>query len=324
MNPTRILVTGSNGQIGSELVDALADCHGDGCVVASDIAAPRGSSRTRFERLDVMDVRRLAEVVERYRITQIWHLAAFLSATGEKAPLKAWSLNTGGLLNVLEVAREKKLDRIFWPSSIAAFGPSTPRSNAPQQTVMDPRTMYGISKVSGEHLCAYFHAHFGVDVRSVRYPGVVSYKTPPGGGTTDYAVEIFQSARRGVIYESFLGPNSTLPMIYMPDAIRAALELMSADRAQLRVRTSYNLAGMSFSPAELADQIRHHVPGFKVRYRPDFRQAIADSWPQSIDDVAARRDWGWRAAFGLADMVADMLAHIPLEWPTTGPQATAA
>lgn len=324
MSAECMLVIGARGQIGAELVDALAGLHGEAKVIAADLSMPREAARARFERLDVLDSKRLGEVVDRYKVTQIWHLAAFLSATGEQAPLKAWTLNTGGLLNVLELAREKRLQRVFWPSSIAAFGPTTPKRNTPQLTVMEPATMYGISKLSGEHLCDYYHARFGVDVRSLRYPGVIGYKTPPGGGTTDYAVDIFQAARRGETYSCYLQPETTLPMIYMPDAIRAALELMDADAARIRVRTSYNVAGLSFSPAELAAAIRRRVPTFQIAYRPDFRQAIADTWPQAIDDSAAHRDWDWRAGFDLGGIVSDMLQNVPLEWAGARASAQAA
>jgi nucleoside-diphosphate-sugar epimerase len=321
MKRERILVIGAGGQIGSELVEALADAYGEGSVVASDISPPKTAARARFEALDVLDREALGSVVDRLGVTQIWNLAACLSATGEKAPLKAWTLNMDGLINVLELAREKKLGRIFWPSSIAAFGPATPKRDTPQTTVMDPSTMYGISKLSGERLCEYFHARYGVDARSIRYPGVISYGTPPGGGTTDYAIEALQAAKRGDDYECFLAADAMLPMIYMPDATRAALELMAADSSRIRVRSAYNLAGESFSPARLAEEIRRRVPGFEMRYRPDFRQSIAESWPHSIDDSEARRDWGWRPRFGLDEMVDDMLAHLPLQWRS---EATAA
>ncbi len=314
MKRDSVLVIGANGQIGSELVEALADAFGEERVIASDITPPNGAGRVRFERVDVLDRGRLGEIVDRHRVTQVWNLAALLSAIGEKAPLKAWTLNTGGLLNVLEIAREKKFDRVFWPSSIAAFGPATPKRDTPQLTVMDPGTMYGITKLAGERLCDYYHAKHGVDVRSIRYPGVISYKTPPGGGTTDYAIEALQAAKRGEAYRCFLASDTTLPMIYMPDATRAALELMGADASRIVVRSSYNLAGASFCPSELAEQIRLRVPDFEISYRPDFRQAIAASWPESIDDSVACRDWGWRARFGLAAIVEDMLANLPVDW----------
>ena len=309
----RILVIGARGQIGSELIEALAAHFGAANVVAADLA-PAGTGAVAYERLDVLDRARLEAVIEARGITQVYQLAAMLSATGERDPGRAWALNMGGLMNVLELARQRPL-RVFWPSSIAAFGPGTPRDMTPQATVMDPATMYGVSKRSGEMLCDYYHAKFGVDVRSLRYPGVISWRTPPGGGTTDYAIDIFQAARRGEPYRCFLGPDTRLPMLYMPDAVRATLELMDADPARLTQWSSYNLAGLSFTPAELASAIRARAPGFAIEYVPDFRQAIAAGWPRSIDDTQARADWGWRPQYGLEAIVEDMLAHVPLVWP---------
>ncbi|WP_025250268.1 NAD-dependent epimerase/dehydratase family protein [Pandoraea pnomenusa] len=309
----RILIIGANGQIGSELVEALAAQYGKENVIASDIAPGPSRHAVHYETLDVLDAARLAALVERFGITQIFHLAALLSATGETRPLQAWTLNMNGLLNVLELARERKL-RVFWPSSIAAFGPHTPAVETPQLAIMDPTTMYGISKQAGERLCEYYFTKFGVDVRSLRYPGVISYKTPPGGGTTDYAIDIFQAARRGETYTCFLKEDATLPMIHMPDAVRATLELMNADASQLRVRSSYNVAGVSFDPATLAAAIARRVPDFKVTYAPDFRQAIAETWPHTLDDTHARYDWGWKPAYDLDAMVDDMLANVPLDW----------
>ena len=309
----RILIIGANGQIGSELVEALAAQYGKENVIASDIAPGPSRHAVHYETLDVLDAARLAALVERFGITQIFHLAALLSATGETRPLQAWTLNMNGLLNVLELARERKL-RVFWPSSIAAFGPHTPAVETPQLAIMDPTTMYGISKQAGERLCEYYFTKFGVDVRSLRYPGVISYKTPPGGGTTDYAIDIFQAARRGETYTCFLKEDATLPMIHMPDAVRATLELMNADASRLRVRSSYNVAGVSFDPATLAAAIARRVPDFKVTYAPDFRQAIAETWPHTLDDTPARYDWGWKPAYDLDAMVDDMLANVPLDW----------
>ena len=309
----RILVIGARGQIGSELTEALAAHFGAANVVAADLA-PAGTGAVAYERLDVLDRARLEAVIEARGITQVYQLAAMLSATGERDPGRAWALNMGGLMNVLELARQRPL-RVFWPSSIAAFGPGTPRDMTPQATVMDPATMYGVSKRSGEMLCDYYHAKFGVDVRSLRYPGVISWRTPPGGGTTDYAIDIFQAARRGEPYRCFLGPDTRLPMLYMPDAVRATLELMDADPARLTQWSSYNLAGLSFTPAELASAIRARAPGFAIEYAPDFRQGIAAGWPRSIDDTQARADWGWRPQYGLEAIVEDMLAHVPLVWP---------
>jgi nucleoside-diphosphate-sugar epimerase len=309
----RVLVIGARGQIGSELTEALAVRLGRDNVIAADLA-PAGSGAVAYERLDVLDRARLEALIEARGITQVYQLAATLSATGERDPGRAWSLNMGGLMNVLEIARARPL-RVFWPSSIAAFGPGTPRDMTPQTAVMDPATMYGVSKRAGEMLCDYYHAKFGVDVRSLRYPGVISWRTPPGGGTTDYAIDIFQAARRGDPYRCFLAEHTRLPMVYMPDAVRATLELMDADPARLTQWSSYNLAGLSFTPAELAAAIRARVPAFAVEYAPDFRQAIAEGWPRSIDDTQARADWGWRPHYLLDEIVADMLAHVPLEWP---------
>jgi nucleoside-diphosphate-sugar epimerase len=308
----RILVTGANGQIGSELVEALAGRVGAGNVIASDLSGARASPGVVLEPLDVLDAGRLREVVQRHEVGEIYHLAAVLSAAGESSPLKAWTLNMNGLLNVLELARESNGMRVFWPSSIAAFGPHSMIIDTPQLTVMDPRTIYGISKQAGERLCEYYWSRFGVDVRSIRYPGVVSYRTPPGGGTTDYAIAIFHAARKGETYRCFLAPDTRLPMIYMPDAVRATLELMDAPQARVQIRSSYNLGGTSFTPAELAASITRHVPGFTVAYEPDYRQAIAESWPRTIDDSQARSDWGWQPRFDLDAIVAEMLEHLPI------------
>ncbi|MCM5678382.1 NAD-dependent epimerase/dehydratase family protein [Schlegelella sp. S2-27] len=309
---TRILVIGANGQIGSELTEALIARYGNDAVVASDIGPAARTGQVCYESLDVLDAQALASVVARHCITQVYHLAAALSARGEQHPVWAWDLNMRGLLNVLEVAREHRLQRVFWPSSIAAFGPGTPAEPAPQHAVMDPGTVYGISKLAGERWCAWYHAKHGLDVRSVRYPGLISWKTPPGGGTTDYAVEIFHAARKRGCYECFLSADTRLPMMYMPDALRATIELMEAPAERIRERGSYNLAGVSFTPDEIAMEIERRMPGFSVSYAPDFRDAIARTWPRSIDDSAARTDWGWRPRFGLGALVEDMLAHIPV------------
>ncbi|WP_395408054.1 NAD-dependent epimerase/dehydratase family protein [Pseudoduganella sp. UC29_106] len=310
----RILVIGANGQIGSELVEALAGKHGVDNVIATDISPKNLYNAARYQVLDVMDKAALEKLVADENITQVYQLAAMLSATGEAAPLKAWDLNMDGLLNILEVARVRgeqgKPVRVFWPSSIAAFGPNTPQQNTPQMTVMDPTTIYGISKLAGERLCEYYFLKYGVDVRSIRYPGIISFKSPPGGGTTDYAIAIFHSALRGERYDCFLGPKTTLPMIYMPDAIRATIELMEAPAESVKIRSSYNVAGVSFNPEELAAAITRAVPDFKIAYKPDSRQAIADSWPQSLDDSKAFADWGWKARIGVDEMVKDMLANI--------------
>jgi nucleoside-diphosphate-sugar epimerase len=310
----RILIIGANGQIGSELVTALGHKHGADNVVAADIGAHNKFGAGRYTQLDVLDRARVAELVAEEGITQVYHLAALLSATGEQTPLKAWSLNMDGLLNILEIARERiaagRLLRVFWPSSIAAFGPNTPREHTPQYAVMDPTTIYGISKLAGERLCEYYHARYGADVRSIRYPGIISYKSPPGGGTTDYAIAIFHAALRGQTYECFLGPDITLPMIYMPDAIRATIELMEAPADRISIRGAYNVAGVSFSPRELAGAIARKLPQFRIAYKPDGRQDIAATWPASLDDSRAAADWGWRARIGIDEMVSDMLANL--------------
>lgn len=306
----KILVIGANGQIGTELTTALVKLHGAKQVVASDIQALGRHQELAYEKLDVTDAQRLAEVVQQHGIGEIYHLAAALSAKGEEHPEWAWNLNMTGLLNVLEVARQAKLSKVFWPSSIAAFGPSTPRDNAPQVGAMDPKTVYGISKLAGEHWCSWYAEKYGMDIRSLRYPGLISYSAEPGGGTTDYAIQALFAAAAGQDYTSFLDIDSTLPMMYMPDAVRATIELMSAPKERLKVAGSYNLAAWSFSPRELVDIIRQRYPSFSVAYKPDFRQAIADAWPRSIDDSSAREDWAWRPAYSLSEMVDDMLKHL--------------
>ena len=306
----KILLIGANGQIGTELALALAQRHGDAAVVTSDLAPQGKVPGLAHEALDCTDIGALTQIVERHAVTQVYHLAAALSARGEKHPMWAWDLNMKGLLNVLEVARSHKLARIFWPSSIAAFGPGTPREHTPQKTVMDPSTVYGISKLAGEGWCAWYHRHHGVDVRSLRYPGLISWKTPPGGGTTDYAVEIFHAALQHGRYTCFLDQDQALPMMYMDDAIRATLELMEAPADRVVERTSYNLAGISFTPLQIADAIRQRIPSFTMDFAPDYRQAIASSWPRSIDDSAAQRDWGWRPCYDLGSMVDAMLDNL--------------
>jgi nucleoside-diphosphate-sugar epimerase len=304
---TRILVTGAAGQIGSELVLALYERCGADCVVASDIKTLNFSYPGPFEFVDVTEKRNLDVVVDRYQIDVIYHLAAILSAVGEQKPDLCWYVNMGGLRNVLDVARERALSRIFCPSSIAVFGRKTPRFNVPQETVLDPATMYGITKVSGELLCQYYHQKYGLDLRGIRYPGLISSRTLPGGGTTDYAVAIYYEAIAKRRYRCFLAEGTVLPMMYMPDAIKATLDLMEADPARLNRQVDYNLAAMSFSAGELAAEIKKHVPDFEVEYRPDYRQAIADTWPCTIDDSAARQEWGWQPDYDLASMTVDML-----------------
>lgn len=315
MRKNIILVTGANGQIGTVLKKALREKYGNNNVIASDIRESQ-LENSPFEILDILDGERLALIVKKYKITQIYHLAAILSASGEQHPRRTWNINMDGLFNVLDIAKDEKLDKIFFPSSIAAFGEHTPRQNTPQFTVLDPTTVYGISKAAGENWCQYYHLKYGVDVRSIRYPGVVSYQSMPGGGTTDYAVDIFHKAVQGQGFECFLSENTELPMIYMPDTIRATLELMDAPAENIKIRTSYNLAAMSFTPLQIAKEIQKHIPDFKVSYRPDFRQAIADSWTASIDDTAARKDWGWQEEFDISGMTKDMLLHLSGKYKT--------
>jgi nucleoside-diphosphate-sugar epimerase len=312
MKKEKILVIGASGQIGVELTLALRKIYGGANVVASDLREEnellKGSGP--YVSLDVMNKEMLHVQIIRQNITQVYLLAAILSATGEKNPPLAWHLNMQSLLNVLDIAKEENLTKVYWPSSIAVFGPTSPKIDCPQYTIIEPTTVYGISKYAGEFWCNYFHQRYGVDVRSLRYPGLISYKSSPGGGTTDYAVEIFHAAKEKQKYTSFLREDTHLPMMYMPDAIRATIELMEAPAEKIKVRTSYNLSGMSFSPTEIGDEIRKHVPGFQLNFKPDYRQQIADSWPKSIDDSHAREDWGWKPEFDLKKMTADMLINL--------------
>jgi nucleoside-diphosphate-sugar epimerase len=312
MQNENILLIGAFGQIGTELTEALQGIYGESHVIASDIrlSSPEKAERVRFEQLNVMDAQRLGELVDKHKITQIYHLAAVLSASGEQDPMFAWQLNMEGTINVLEVAREKGIKKIYFPSSIAVFGKDTPRENTPQHTVMNPSTVYGISKLAGERWCEYYFNRYGLDVRSLRYPGIISYKTPPGGGTTDYAVDIYYKAVMRKNFECFLKEGTYLPMMYMPDAIKATLDLMHADASKVKVRNSYNVSAMSFSPREVAKAIQKHYPNFKVAFRPDFRQKIADSWPTSIDDSVAREDWGWKPDYDLEGMTSDMIQNL--------------
>lgn len=308
---TRILLIGAGGQLGSELAQGLWKIYGQENIIASDIKDPQGILKEGpYEKFDVMQRDRLFEILGRQKITQIYHLAALLSATGEKDPRWAWKLNMESLLFVLEAAYELKLDKVYWPSSIAAFGPETPKQNTPQHTVMDPSTVYGITKLAGELWCSYYHQKFGVDVRSLRYPGLIGWKTPPGGGTTDYAVDIFFKAIAEKKYTCFLDENTYLPMMYMEDAVKATIDLMEAPVEKVRIRTSYNIAAISFSPSELASCIQKYIPEFSITYSPDFRQKIAGSWPKSIDDRAAREDWGWCHQYGLEEMTREMLQNL--------------
>lgn len=308
----KILVIGAAGQIGSELTLALRKVYGDSNVFATDIKdAPKDIKRSGpFQIMDVMDDKRLIHFVIRYKITQIYLLAAVLSGNAERIPLQAWDINMKSLLNILDLAREVGIKKVFWPSSIAVYGPSTPKVNTPQLTIMEPSTVYGISKLAGERWCEYYHTKHNLDVRSIRYPGLISYKTEAGGGTTDYAVEIFYDAIESGKYECFLKPDTTLPMMFMPDAIKATIELMEADEDKLTVHSSYNLSGISFDPQQLAAQIKKIIPKFQISYKPDFRQAIADSWPKSIDDSVARNDWGWKHDYDLEKMTKIMLKEI--------------
>ena len=308
----KILVIGASGQIGVELTMALRKIYGNANVIASDLREqnPLLEGTGPYVSLDVMNKEMLHVQVIRQGITQIYLLAAILSATGEKNPNLAWSLNMQSLLNVLDIAKEENLHKVYWPSSIAVFGPTSPKQNCPQQTIIEPSTVYGISKYAGEFWCNYYFNRYGVDVRSLRYPGLISYKSLPGGGTTDYAVEIYHAAKDKETYECFLQEDTYLPMMYMPDAIRATIELMEAPKEKINVRTSYNLSGMSFSPKEIAQEIKKSIPEFEIIYKPDSRQAIANSWPQSIDDSVAAKDWGWKAEYSIAEMTKDMLENL--------------
>ncbi|RFM28907.1 NAD-dependent epimerase/dehydratase family protein [Deminuibacter soli] len=311
----KVLVIGASGQIGVELTLALRKIYGNNNVVATDLREENELLKGTgpYVSLDVMNKEMLHVLVLRQNITQIYLLAAILSATGEKNPNLAWNLNMQGLLNVLDIAREEKLHKVYWPSSIAVFGPTSPKQDCPQQTIIEPTTVYGISKYAGEFWCHYFNNRYGVDVRSIRYPGLISYKSAPGGGTTDYAVEIYHDALSDKHYDCFLREDTYLPMMYMPDAIRATIELMEAPAEKIKVRTSYNVSGMSFSPKEISAAIQQHIPDFTIRYEPDYRQAIADSWPQSIDDSTARSDWGWKPEYDLNAMTKDMLDNLKNE-----------
>lgn len=311
MKKHQILVIGAGGQLGSELVQALWDRYGRNKVIATDIKDPGGIlSQGRFELLDVLNQKLLFDFISKNQISQIYHLAAVLSATGEKNPKFAWRLNMDGLIHVLDAAVELKVEKVYWPSSIAVFGPNTPKKNTPQDTIMDPSTIYGISKLAGERWCDWYFRTHGLDVRSLRYPGLIGYKSKPGGGTTDYAVDIFFKALANKNFVCFLKPDTYLPMMYMDDAVKATLDLMEAPPENVRVRSSYNISAMSFCPAELAEEIRKHIPEFTVSYEPDFRQAIADSWPKSIDDSRARNDWGWNHEFNLQKMTTRILKHL--------------
>jgi nucleoside-diphosphate-sugar epimerase len=307
-----ILVVGSNGQIGTELVYELRKIYGEAQVIASDLNVPTHSiSDGPFEILDILDKARFTELVKKYQVTQVYLLAALLSATAEKNHHFAWKLNMESLLTVLDAAIEFKFSKVYWPSSIAVFGPTTPRENTPQYTVMEPNTIYGITKQAGERLCEYYHHKFGVDVRSIRYPGLIGWKAAPGGGTTDYAVHIYHEALKNNTYQCFLNAQTALPMLYMPDALRGTIELMETAAANVKIRSSYNLSGISFNPEQISASIRKHIPDFTITYTEnDPRQAIADSWPQSIDDTYARQHWGWKHIYDLDAMTSDMITNI--------------
>jgi nucleoside-diphosphate-sugar epimerase len=309
---TKILIIGACGQIGTELTHKLREIHGTKNVIAADIRKLNNDvvNSGPFEVVNALDFNQIEHLVEVHQITDVYLMAALLSATAEKNPVFAWDLNMNSLFHVLNLAKAKKIKKIFWPSSIAVFGPTTPKENTPQYTIMEPSTVYGISKQAGERWCEYYHEIFGVDVRSVRYPGLISYTTMPGGGTTDYAVDIFYKAISDKKYECFLSSETKMPMMYMEDAIAATVQIMQADDGQIKIRSSYNLAAMSFAPNEIATEIKKHIPEFGISYNPDFRQKIADSWPASIDDNHARKDWGWKEKYNLESMTVDMLKNL--------------
>jgi len=309
MQQQKILITGAGGQIGTVLTQHLADKYGAENVIPTDLRQI-DDEKYHWESLDVVDAVKLNALVQKHNITQIYHLAAILSAKGEADPIFTWNVNMNGLLNVLEAARQHKIQKVFYPSTIAVFGSSTPKVMTPQVTNLVPETVYGISKASGENWGHYYWKRYGLDVRSVRYPGIISHESLPGGGTTDYAVDIFYQALQHGSYECFLEENTELPMMYMPDTIKATIGLMEAPEEQIKQRASYNLTGMSFTPAQIAESIKKHIPGFSITYKPDFRQSIAASWPQSIDDSEARKDWGWQPSFDLDAMVGDMLTNL--------------
>lgn len=308
----RILIIGASGQIGNELTMSLRNRYGNQNVIASDLreASALVMESGPFEILDAMDGKATEKAVKKYNITDVYLMAAMLSATAEKFPAKGWDLNMSSLFNVLNLAKDKKIERIFWPSSIAVFGPTTPKTNTPQHTIMEPTTVYGISKQTGERWCEYYHKRYGVDVRSIRYPGLISYKTPPGGGTTDYAIEIFHEALKEKKYTCFLSAQTALPMMFMDDAIDATVNIMLAPSQKIKIRNAYNLAALSFTPQELAISIQKYIPDFTIAYQPDFRQAIADSWPASIDDSQARKDWGWEHRIDLDTLTKIMIENL--------------
>jgi nucleoside-diphosphate-sugar epimerase len=306
----KILIIGAGGQIGIELTQELSLLYGSNNVIAADLKPIAALENNPFEKLDILDKDALYSIVKKHNVSQVYLLAALLSATGEQNPMFAWKLNMEGLFNVLDLAKEKHISRVYWPSSIAVFGPTTPRENTPQYTVMEPSTVYGISKQAGERWCEWYFHKFGVDVRSLRYPGLIGWKSAPGGGTTDYAVHIFHQALKTKSYECFLKADTALPMMHMEDAIRATIEIMHAPSENIKIRGAYNLAGISFTPDQIASEIQKHIPDFQISYNPDFRQAIADSWPKSILEDEAKKDWNWSAKYNLSSLVANMLQNL--------------
>lgn len=316
---TKILVTGALGQIGSELAEKLAQTYGSENVLITDIRVPEQNHLDiPYQKLDVNDEQAIKDIVINNQITEVYHLAAMLSATAEKYPIQGWNLNTNSLLTFLELAKDKKLSKIFWPSSIAVFGRGAAADMTPQEEVTNPLSMYGVAKVAGEGFCEIYHQKYGVDIRSIRYPGLISWKTLPGGGTTDYAVDIYYKALEDKKYESFIGEGTALPMMYMDDAIRATIELMQAPKEDLTIHTAYNLQGITFTPEEIAAEIKKHIPEFEISYAPDYRQAIADSWPNSIDDSQAQKDWNWKPEFDIDSMTVEMLKHLKTKLQING------
>ncbi len=309
MKPPKILITGANGQIGNVLTIALREKYGKNQVLATDIQKLTHENEP-YEFLDILNTQRLEEIIHEHKITQIYHLAALLSASGEYNPLKTWNINLNGLMSIMELAIKNKIDQVFFPSTIGVFGKTTPKVNTPQHTSIEPETVYGITKVTGELLANYYHKRYDLDIRSIRYPGIISYQSLPVGGTTDYAVEIYYHAKKYKKYECFLKADTMLPMMYMPDAVKATLNLMEADPRDVKVRTSYNLSAISFTPAQIAAEIKKHIPEFEITYKPDFRQAIAESWTGSIDDSSARADWGWSHDYDIARMTVEMLENV--------------
>jgi nucleoside-diphosphate-sugar epimerase len=309
---TKILIIGACGQIGTELTMQLRALYGNDNVIASDIRKLNNDivNKGIFEVINALDYNQIEHLVEQYQITDVYLMAALLSATAEKNPAFAWDLNMNSLFHVLNLAKAKKIKKVFWPSSIAVFGPTTPRENTPQYTIMEPTTVYGISKQTGERWCEYYHHQYGVDVRSIRYPGLISWTTEPGGGTTDYAVDIYHKALENGTFECFLSEDTKLPMMYMDDAIRATIEIMQVEDEKVKIRSAYNLAGISFTPAQIAEEIKKHIPNFTITYKPDSRQKIANSWPASIDDSFAREDWGWKHQYDMDSMTTSMLENL--------------